>query len=113
MKTGEAMKRMCLPENAQYMGMRVLGANIPVVNWQFSGPFNISLKTTVVQKNCVPLSEEIYMAKEGFISLTTSVYLDVSLSIDNPGVFSPPPSCLHNGLQNNIKVGLCTRQAAQ
>ena len=55
----------------------------------------------------------MHVSVAGFISLTTSVYLDVSLSIDNPGVFSPPPSCLHNGLQNNIKVGLCTRQAAQ
>ena len=49
------------------MGVRTIGANIPVVQWEFQGPFNISLKTSVVQENCVPLSEEIYMAREGNI----------------------------------------------
>ncbi|KAI0233853.1 hypothetical protein LSAT2_015941, partial [Lamellibrachia satsuma] len=92
-----------LADDATYMGIRVLGANIPVVNWQFTGPFNISLKTTVVQKNCVPLSEEIYMAKEGLVSLTTSMYLDVALAIENPSVFDPPPSCLYEGKQSHVK----------
>ena len=45
------------------MGEHRLGTDIPVDLWQFNGPFNVSMKTTVIQKNCVPVTEEVYMAK--------------------------------------------------
>ena len=40
-----------------------MGTEVPVDLWQFNGPFNVSMKTTVIQKNCVPITEEVYMAK--------------------------------------------------
>lgn len=53
-----------ISEHATHEGEFRLGAvDVPVDVWQFNGPFNVSMKTTVIQKNCVPVTEEVYMAK--------------------------------------------------
>ena len=53
----------CFSEQAEYLGEFLLGADEAVDLWQFSGPYNITMKTTVIQKNCVPVTEEVYMSK--------------------------------------------------
>lgn len=50
-------------DQAEYMGEFMLGTDESVDLWQFSGPYNITMKTTVIQKNCVPVTEEVYMSK--------------------------------------------------
>jgi hypothetical protein len=89
----DAMTRMCLPDETEYIGDFVLGTDIPVGIWQFTSPFNLSTRTTVLKKNCVPISEEIYMTKNGYASLTSSLYVDVRLGISDERVFEAPADC--------------------
>lgn len=106
-RTAEDMRQMCLPEHAEFMGEFSFGTDIPVDLWQFTGPYNVSMKTTVVQQNCVPLTEEVYMTKGAYASLTSSTYLDVTLGIKDESVFEPPFNCAvdaqHGPMANHIK----------
>lgn len=54
---------MYVSADAEHLGEFRLGTEVPVDLWQFSGPYNVSMKTTVIQANCVPVTEEVYMAK--------------------------------------------------
>jgi hypothetical protein len=98
--TEEQMRQMCLPENADYLGEFRLGTDVPVDLWQFNGPFNVSMKTTVIQKNCIPVTEEVYMSKGSFVSIQSSLYLDVNIGLKEESVFVPPIDCVLNTFRN-------------
>jgi hypothetical protein len=50
---------------AQFVGDFVIGADVGVGIWQFTSEYNVSTRTTVMTKNCVPISEEIFMVERG------------------------------------------------
>lgn len=94
MATDEPMRRMCLPDEAVLMGEHSIGDNVPITMWQFDGPYNVSMKTTVVQSNCLPLTEEVSMTRGHFTSVSSSMYLDVTPGIKDESDFMAPADCL-------------------
>jgi len=92
--TGEDMVQMCLPDYADYLGEFSLGTNLPVDIWQFMDNNNISQKTNVIQRDCVPVSEEVYSKHGSYVSISNSLYLDVSVGINDRKVFEVPKNCM-------------------
>ena len=56
-----------LTDNADLRGEFMLGDETPVEVWQFQGPMNMSMRTTVVKDTCMPISEEVAMTAPGKI----------------------------------------------
>lgn len=94
MHTGETMTKMCLPDDALFIGQHTLGDGLPVEMWAFTGPFNASMRTTVTL-DCIPITEETSNIKKEYASITSSMYLDVNLGIQDAEVFAPPKDCFH------------------
>ncbi|ELT94332.1 hypothetical protein CAPTEDRAFT_192953 [Capitella teleta] len=92
-RTEEVMRKMCLPEGAKLKGHFRLGIDIPADFWEFQAPHNVTMKTLVLRETCIPVSEEVYMAKGGYASMTSTTYMDVSLGIKDRSVFDRPADC--------------------
>jgi len=88
-----AMVRMCLPDNARMLNEFRAGVDVPVSDWLVNLPGNGTLRTTVLKKYCMPLTEETYMATSDYVSMVSSMYVNVSFGIRDPSVFQPPEDC--------------------
>jgi len=52
-------------DEAESMGDFRLGTDVEVGMWHYTNELNVSTRTTVMKKNCVPISEEIFMIMRG------------------------------------------------
>lgn len=69
----------CCVEEAEFLGRYILGTNVPVGMWLITTPHNQTTRTTVLQENCVPIAEEIYMSKGGRNSGRLTVFAKPSI----------------------------------
>jgi len=90
----QAMVRMCLPETAYVVNEYQIGPSTPVKVWQATLLGNVTMRTTVMTKQCMPLSEETFMEDNEYASLTSSMYVNITFGIRTPGVFAPPKGCI-------------------
>ena len=57
--------KLLLTDEAEFLGDYTLGTELRVGIWQITSSFNLTTRTTVIESNCIPVSEEIYLAKGG------------------------------------------------
>jgi len=104
-ETGETMKQMCMPDSAMYIGAFSVGGVTSADLWQFVGHNNATMKSITMHEFCLPLQEEVNMQQGGYVSIQSSIYLDVTLGIKDSSVFDLPTDCMLTKIPRQMKRG--------
>jgi len=102
-QTGEQMKQMCMPDEAMFIGAFSIGGITSADLWQFTGHNNSTMKSIVVHESCIPLQEEVHLQQQSYVSIQSSLYLDVTLGISDESVFQVPDDCMISRLPREMK----------
>jgi hypothetical protein len=86
--SGETMRRICFTSNVDKLGTADIGGELSVTLRQFSEPGNVTVRTIVTTQSCIPVYEEIIGTETDYVSITRTLYIDVSLGIHDMQVFN-------------------------
>lgn len=89
----QRMRRMCFPDFVEKLGSTQIGGQLPVTIWQFTDAGNVTIRTVVTTNSCIPISEDILVKEKDYVSVTSTLYSDMTLRVD-PEAFWTPSDCL-------------------
>lgn len=87
------MPRMCFPENVEKIGSTQIGGQLPVSIWQYAELGNVTIRTIVTTESCVPISEDVLVNEKDYVSVTSTLYSDVTLNVVDDEAFQTPSHC--------------------